>query len=84
MFILLYLTLSLATPDAAVGPSDPVSMFLAFTDGSSYDEQVERKVCEEMNEASGDPDKILFAFWPPTGQLKQVVMVICRGKDDLE
>jgi hypothetical protein len=61
-----------------------VQMFVAFPDGTSYTEEVARKVCEDLNEASGDPDKVLYLYDPNSGDVKRIVMVICRGENDDE
>lgn len=62
----------------------PVDMLIVFKDGTEANELVERSICEELNEAGSDPDKLLYAYYPPSGQLKQILMVLCRGEKDLE
>jgi hypothetical protein len=62
----------------------PVDMLILFKDGTESNETVERSICEELNEAGADPDKLLYAYYPPSGQLKQILMVLCRGDQDNE
>lgn len=60
----------------------PVDMLIIFRDGTEASELVERSVCESLNEASGDPDKLLYAY--SVAGLKQILMVLCRGDGDVE
>lgn len=59
-------------------------MLMIFSDGTETEELVERSVCENINLAGGDPDKVVYAYYPPSGQLKRILMVLCRGETDLE
>lgn len=61
-----------------------IQMFVAFSDGTSFDEMVSTQTCTEMSEATSDPDKLVFAYFPPTNELKRIVLVICWDKDARE
>lgn len=66
-----------------VSAPEEIQMFVALKDGNSLEMTIERPACEHLNEALSEGAEIKLII-KETGQIGEVIMVLCHGPGDRE